>query len=254
MKKTSPSVTQPRVRLQRLRKRKRTPSASRPFVLVNMAMTADGKIASANRAVISFGSRKDIAHLYDLRATADAVMAGARTIEEAHAKLGSGGARFERLRLKRGLNRFSVRILVSGSGSIDTNAAIFRHHAGPLIILTTARAPARKLKRLRELSDEVLICGKREIYFGMALKYLRRKWHVKRLLCEGGGELNDALFRSGLIDELHLTVCPKICGGTLAPTISDGTGTALLANAPRFQLKSSRKIGDELFLILRPRP
>ena len=50
-----------------------------PFVLVNMAMTADGKIATANRAVASFGSVRDREHLLELRATADAVMAGART-------------------------------------------------------------------------------------------------------------------------------------------------------------------------------
>ena len=223
----------------------------RPFVLVNMAMTADGKIASANRAVISFGSRRDLTHLYDLRATADAVMAGARTIEQANAKLGSGGARFERLRLKRGLDRFSIRIIVSGSGSIDPNAAIFRHPVSPLIILTTARAPARKLKRLRELSDEVLVCGKQELKFAMALKHLRAKWNVKRLLCEGGGELNDALFRAGLVDELHLTICPKICGGTRAPTIADGAGAVTLAAASSFRWISSKRVGDELFLVYR---
>ena len=54
-------------------------AAPRPFVLMNMAMTADGKIATANRVVSSFGSRRDQEHLYELRATADAVMAGART-------------------------------------------------------------------------------------------------------------------------------------------------------------------------------
>src|ERR1039458_184969 len=52
----------------------------------------------------------------------------------------------------------------------------------------------------------------------------RSKWGVKRLLCEGGGELNDALFRAGLVDEIHLTICPKIFGGRTAPTIADGLG------------------------------
>jgi len=75
-------------------------NAARPFVLLNMAMTADGKIATANRAVTTFGSPRDLRHLYELRATADAVMAGARTIEETKAKLGPGGARYQRLRLR----------------------------------------------------------------------------------------------------------------------------------------------------------
>ena len=59
------------------------PPAPLPFVLINMAMTADGKIATANRRVSSFGSPRDQDHLLQLRATADAVMAGARTAEEA---------------------------------------------------------------------------------------------------------------------------------------------------------------------------
>ncbi len=216
-----------------------------------MAMTADGKIASANRAVTTFGSRRDRDHLYELRATADAVMAGARTIEETSANLGPGGARYQRLRLKNGLAGFSLRVIVSGSGSIDTNAAIFRNHFAPLIVLTTARAPARKLGRLRELADEVLVCGKREIDFATALFHLRQKWKVKRLLCEGGGELNDALFRAQLVDELHLTVCPKIFGGAHAPTIADGIGAARLAHATPLRLISSTRIGDELFLVFR---
>ena len=70
-----------------------------PFVFVNMAMTADGKIATANRAVHSFGSARDLAHLYELRATADAVMCGARTVEVAETTLGPGAAKFRRQRL-----------------------------------------------------------------------------------------------------------------------------------------------------------
>jgi riboflavin biosynthesis pyrimidine reductase len=67
-----------------------------PFVFVNMAMTADGKIATANRTVHSFGSAQDLAHLYELRATSDAVLCGARTVEVAETTLGPGVAKFRR--------------------------------------------------------------------------------------------------------------------------------------------------------------
>ena len=76
-----------------------------PFVLVNMAMTADGKIATANRAVSSFTSTRDHEHLLELRATADAVMAGARTVDSAPINLGPGPARYRQKRLQRGLAR-----------------------------------------------------------------------------------------------------------------------------------------------------
>ena len=68
--------------------------SSLPFVFINMAVSADGKIATANRAVHSFGSKKDLHHLYELRATADAIICGARTIEISEATLGNGGESF----------------------------------------------------------------------------------------------------------------------------------------------------------------
>lgn len=219
-----------------------------PFVFANFAMTADGKIAFANRHFVPFAGKHDQEHMMELRATADAVMSGARTVDLSPATLGTGGAKYRRRRLKRGLNEYNLRIIVSGSGSIDPNAEIFKHKFSTIIILTTQRAGERHLKRLREVA-EVKICGKHEINFRAAFRWLRKVWGVKHLLCEGGGELNDALIRAGLLDELHLTISPKIFGGRTAPTIADGLGFSKLADAAQFQLKSSRRIGDEMFLV-----
>ena len=218
-----------------------------------MAMTADGKIATANRAVHSFGSKKDLAHLYELRATADAILCGARTVEISKTILGNGGEKFRKLRLKNGLAEFPLRVIVSGSGSLDPAAKIFQKRFSPLIILTTKRAPARKLAQLRKLADEVKICGDREVNFAAALRWLRAQWKVKRLLVEGGGELNDALFRAGLVDEIHLTICPKIFGGRTAPTISEGIGAAHLTDAEDFQIRSISQFKGELFTELSKR-
>lgn len=214
-----------------------------------MAMTADGKIATANRAVASFGSARDHAHLLELRATADAVMSGARTVDSAKINLGPGGAKFRRRRLQRGLAEYNVRVLVSGSGSINPRAEVFKHRFSPILILTTHRASAAKLRQLRALADAVKVCGETEINFRTALRWLRTRWGVKRLLCEGGGELNAALFGAGLVDELHLTVCPKVFGGRTAPTIADGAGRWQLADAAQFKLKSNRRVADEMFLV-----
>jgi riboflavin-specific deaminase-like protein len=224
-------------------------SALRPFVLVNMAMTADGKIATSNRAVSSFGSSRDREHLLGLRATVDAVMAGARTVDTAKINLGPGPASYRRLRRQRKLDEYNLRVIVTGSGSVNPRAHIFKHRFSPIIILTTARPGERRLRKLRGLADDLMVCGDREIDFSAALKWLRARWGVKRLLCEGGGELNDALFRAGLVDELHLTVCPWIFGGRNAPTIAEGSGVSKLAKALPLKLKSQRRVGDELFLV-----
>jgi len=223
----------------------------RPFVLVNMAMTADGKIATANRRVSSFASRQDQAYLLELRARADAVMAGARTVDLNRVTLGPGSAQHRRRRLRRGLAEYNLRVIVSGSGTVNPRAAIFQTKFSPLIIFASGRAAQGRLQRLRRLADEVKVCGARDLDLQEALRWLRETWGVKRLVCEGGGELNDALFRAGLVDELHLTICPKIFGGKQAPTIADGLGIGVLARAVRLRLRSAKRVGGELFLVYR---
>src|SRR2546426_12692839 len=100
-----------------------------------MAMTADAKIATANRAISSSGSQRDHQHLLELRATADAVMAGARTVDLNRINMGPGPARFRRLRLKRGLAEFNLRIIVSRSGTVNPDAEVFKRRFSPIIIL-----------------------------------------------------------------------------------------------------------------------
>ena len=134
--------------------------------------------------------------------------------------------------------------------NIDPDAELFKHRFSPVIVLTTARADRKRLERLHRLADEVRICGEEEINFAEAFAWLKQKWKVNRLLCEGGGEVNDAILRAGLVDEIHLTVCPRIFGGTSAPTLADGTGFGQLKLARRFLVRVARRKGNEMFLVL----
>jgi len=216
-----------------------------------MAMTADGKIATANRKVSSFGSARDHEHLLELRATVDAVMTGARTVNSAPINLGPGAVKYRRWRLKNGLAEFNLRVIVSGSGQVNPRAELFRRRFSPVIVLTTQRASPARLGRLRAVAAEVKVCGRQNINFRAALGWLRRKWGIKRLLCEGGGELNAALFQAGLVNELHLTICPKIFGGDAAPTIAEGGGIRRLTGATPLQITSLKRIGNEIFAVFR---
>ena len=226
----------------------------RPFVLINMAMSADGKIAPAHRRFVAFGSGRDHENLLALRATADAVICGARTVDSAPMTLDAGGAVYERRRQRAGLAKQNLRVVVSGSGSVDPQAVVFQRGESPVIVLASGRAPKSRLAKLKRLADCVKVCGKNSVALGQALGWLRRDWAVKRLLCEGGGELNFELLRLGLVDELHLTVCPRIIGGRDAPTIADGEGFARLAKVAKLELTRQRRIGDELFTTWRVRP
>jgi len=215
-----------------------------------MAMTADGKIASANRAISSFTSKRDHDQLLALRATADAVMCGAHTANSAQINLGPGGRKYRQWRLKHRRSEFNLRIVVSGTGSIDPEAEIFKHPFGPIIVLTTTCALENVAAPLLHQA-EIIGCGRTKIDFSEFLRWLRAERNVKRLVCEGGGELNDVMFRVDLVDEVHLTVSPRIFGGRNAPTISEGTGFGPLSAARKFELKSASVVGREMFLVYR---
>jgi riboflavin-specific deaminase-like protein len=224
-----------------------------PFVVLNAASTVDGKLAPHTRRFIPFSSARDQRLLFELRSRADAVMSGARTVDLGLVDLGPGPERFRRLRLRHGLPEYNVRIVVSGAASLNPEAEIFKHRFSPLLILVTERAPRTRVERLRRLATEVKVCGDSEIDFVQALRWLYQEWNVRRLLCEGGGEVNAGLLRQGVVNEIYLTISPLIFGGRDAPTLADGPGVREVNEAIQLRLKSSRRFGNELFLVYRVR-
>src|SRR5882762_2324232 len=119
-----------------------------PFTYINVATTADGKLAPANRKFVPFGSARDQRLLLELRARADAVMAGARTVDLMPVSLGPGPAKYRRLRLQRGLAEYNLRVVVSGAATLNPRAEIFRRRFSPIIILACGAAPEKNLRRL----------------------------------------------------------------------------------------------------------
>lgn len=224
-----------------------------PFVYLNVATTADGKLAPASRHFVPFGSKRDQQLLLELRATADAVMAGARTVDLMPVSLGPGSAKYREQRLKNGLSEYNIRVVVSGGATLNPRAAIFKRRFSPIIILATGRAPKHRLEALRRVADEVRVFGERELDFVSALQWLRSEKGVRRLLCEGGGEINAGLFKAGVVDEVYQTLCPLVLGGRDAPTLSDGEGVKEVAEGTRLRLASMKRYGEELFLVWRVR-
>ncbi|MGZ8921129.1 MAG: RibD family protein, partial [Limisphaerales bacterium] len=179
--------------------------SQRPFVAVNIAMTADGKIAPDTRRFRPFGSERDQTLMMELRSQMDAVMAGARTADAPHVTLGPGGKRYQRKRIASGRAEFNIRVIVSRTASISPKAHIFTKRFPPILLLATEAAPVARLKALSEVVDEMFVSPGADLDFAAALQWLRSKWGVKKLLCEGGGELNAPMFRGGFVDELYLT-------------------------------------------------
>ena len=110
---------------------------SRPFVFINMAMTADGKIANTNRKITTFGSREDHQRLLKLRTKADAILTGAGTLN-AQPEITLVPAP--------GQKKAPARVIVSGSGQINAQHKIFRTPGAPLIVLVVHLPPHPTLR------------------------------------------------------------------------------------------------------------
>lgn len=225
---------------------------ARPFVSVNIAITADGKIAPDTRKFAPFGSKRDQELMMELRSRVDAVMVGARTAGAKKVTLGPGGKKYQRQRLENGLAEYNLRVIVSRTASISPRAHIFSRRFSPILLLTTEAAPSARTKALSKVVDDMFVSTGSMLDLRSALIWLREKWKIKKLLCEGGGELNAPMFRSGLVDELYLTICPLLFGGRNAPTLADGDGIEKLTDAMGFKLKRSECFAGELFCVYQP--
>ncbi len=226
----------------------------KPFVFLNMAMTLDGKTSTVERRPTDWTSPADKRRMIRLRATADAVMVGARTAETDRTSLSIPDERLQRARVRRGLPPHPLRVIVSACGSFPETVRVFERPVSPILIFTSRRAPRAKLDRLTRRPDvHVYVVGEREVSVPLMLDILVRDWGVKRLLGEGGAGLNWSLFAARAVDEVFLTLCPRVFGGAGAPTLVDGAGF-LRDQAPEATLVRCERRGQELFLRYRMQP
>lgn len=210
-------------------------------VIINGAMTVDGKIATAS-GDSRISSKQDLVRVHRLRASVDAIVVGISTILADDPRL--------TVRLARGKN--PIRVIVDSKGRIPLDSQILQTASKvKTIVAVTDQAPADKIQKIEGMGAQVLVisAGKEgqnaAVPRGVNLKELfliLKKSGLKRILVEGGGELNWSLLRLGLVDELVVTVAPKIAGGRLAITLAEGDGFDRIAQGIQLKLgKVERK-------------
>jgi len=204
---------------------------NRPFVFVNVAMTADGKIDTFRRRGAAISSRRDRERVDQLRAGADAVMVGGRTLLDEDPKLTvkSEGLRAERVRRGRSPNPAKVGVVTKAN--IKEDSQFLNAGAANIVIFTTRRTSKRHLSRLTSRGVDVYVDDAEKVNLERAVATLK-ELGIERLMVEGGGTLNFELMRLGLVDEVTAYVAPMIFGGESAPTMAAGSGLERSAAIP----------------------
>jgi riboflavin-specific deaminase-like protein len=189
----------------------------RPYVILNMASTVDGRASIGGRSG-SIGDRADRELFHALRASVDAVMAGAGTVRvERYGRIiPRESARV--LRLKRGLSEEPLACVVTGRLSLPPDTPLLCEPAAHVVLITPS---ASSLPETPARLDYVRARRDGRLDLPTALAELSERFAVRTLLCEGGPHLNAELLLAGLVDELLLSFSPKLAGG------ENATGEAL---------------------------
>lgn len=216
-------------------------TTKRPWIVMKTAMTLDGKIAAYTgdaRWVTGMEARQRV---QELRRTCMGIMVGKGTVKADDPLL---NYRLE----DRG--RQPVRIVVDSLADIGLDSRLVKS-AGeyPLIVAHTAKAGEIKLALLNNSGVETLCCRTQDgrVDLQDLLEQLGRKG-IDSILLEGGGELNEAFIRQGLVDEVYSFIAPKIVGGKEAKTPVEGNGFARMGEAVELEQIHVETIGNDILI------
>lgn len=229
---------------------------ARPALYANFVSSIDGVVALATGAesgqLISGSSEPDRFVMGLLRAAADAVLVGAGTFRKVSRALwhpGSiypaAGDLFAELRRQLGLRPHPLLVVASASGNINP-----RHPALEDALIITTPAGEGRLRGALPSGARVIAAETPHIQ-GRALLDRLRAEGLQAILTEGGPSLVGELFRDGLIDELFLTVAPRLFGRHAEDgrkSLVDGVDLAGALTGLGLTLASVRRHESYLFL------
>jgi len=222
---------------------------ARPRVLVNFATSIDGKINPApglrQGKFMMSRAREDFRRMVSLRATADAILIGASNLRADNPDLAIPGDERERLRAAGIPEPLRIVMTSTGAGITPDMRMFDPARGGQAIVVHAAAMPALERQRLGAVAELAELGGERVAVQDL-LAWLTARG-VQTLLCEGGGNLCAQLFAARAVDQLYLTVVPRVLGGARAPTLADGPGFAV-DEIPDPKLAALERVGDELYL------
>lgn len=190
----------------------------RPYVVVNVAASVDGKIDTVARRGAVISGEADRERVQRLRASVDAVMVGRRTLLDEDPRLTVRSRELQMERISRGVPPQPAKVATVRSATEVPAESRFMTDGPARVILFSTEQSKREQAEVYAVPTTN---GRVDLVAAMAKL---AELGIQRVLVEGGGSLIAELLRLRLVDELLVYVAPVIFGGASAPTLADGAG------------------------------
>lgn len=217
----------------------------RPYVIVNVASSIDGKISNEERIQLRISCDQDFKRVDELRASVDAVMVGIGTVLSDNPKLNVKSEELRRKRIMNGLKPDPVKVIVDSKCRIPEDAEVLK---GEAIIAVAKIANKERVERIAKRA-EVLVLGEERVDLKALMSHLYDRG-IRKILVEGGGTLISSLLSQCLVDEFFIYFAPIFIGGANSPTICDGRS---FEKPIEMELVSISRLGRGILVHLKPK-
>ncbi|MFA5346858.1 MAG: 2,5-diamino-6-(ribosylamino)-4(3H)-pyrimidinone 5'-phosphate reductase [Methanoregula sp.] len=218
----------------------------RPHVIVNVAMSADGKISTRERRQVRISGSQDFTRVDRLKSGCDAIMVGIGTVLADDPSLTVKSEECREYRRKHGWDENPLRIVVDSSGRTPPDSSVLNKGDGKRVVALSKKADPDTISVLNKKAT-IIIAGEDEVDLPLLMDNLGAMG-ICRILVEGGGTLIAGLINAGLVNEIYTFIGNIIIGGKDAPTLSDGEGCIKESSFTRLTLLDARRIEQGILL------
>ena len=215
----------------------------KPYVILNAAMTLDGKIATETGSS-NISGKEDLIRVHELRKEVDAIMVGINTVIADDPRL-----TVHKIESKKEDN--PIRVVVDGKGRIPIESRITNDDAPTIIAVSddykSDLTASDKYHVLKNKGVDFFFAGENQVDLAKLMNYLYEKG-VRTLMLEGGSTLNFSMIKDGLIDEIRICVAPMVVGGVNAISLFGGDGFMTMDESVKLELVDSFSCGKDLVL------